>query len=207
MAREEVLFFALGVLGTFLLLFASFWLTHRVKNRKPPPCPYTGEPLRYASDIPLESKRKIARFMLSLRSYENRIFAFRAAALSRATGRIFPRAVNLLGLIHVDWNFIQRRYPGLYVSWGSLSDLQKRDIRKVHDSLEHFQTYYSSPHPAPRAIEPGFAYLKPGPLYVDLESKVLVGWISIPDTPFEVLVVQKPIQFITITIPQEKSYA
>jgi hypothetical protein len=94
----------------------------------------------------------------------------------------------------VDWTFLQKRYPGHWVSWGSLSKEQQEAIRDVHESLGKFQTQESSPTPAPRAVEPEYAYTKPGPLYVDLETKILLGWQVVPGTDFEVLIVQKPIK-------------
>ena len=33
---------------------------------------------------------------------------------------------------------------------------------------------------------------RPGPLYVDIETKVLLGWKVVPGTDLEVLIVQKP---------------
>jgi hypothetical protein len=92
----------------------------------------------------------------------------------------------------VDWNFLQKRYPGKYVSWGSLTEDQKKEVREQHVSLEGFQTEFSCPEPMPRAIEPKYAFIKPGPLYVDIDHKVLLGWKEVPGTEMEVLIVQKP---------------
>ena len=83
---------------------------------------------------------------------------------------------------------------GNYVSWGSLTKESQDAIRDAHASLDGFQTSESSPTPSPRAIEPEYVYTKPGPLYVDLETKVLLGWKVVPGTELEVLIVQKPIK-------------
>jgi len=96
--------------------------------------------------------------------------------------------------VKVDWTFLQKRYPGIWVSWGSLNSDQQRAISDAHESLEGFQTEVSSPSPAPRAIEPEYAYTKPGPLYVDIQTKVLLGWKVVPGTELEVLIVQKPVR-------------
>ncbi|QLH35517.1 MAG: hypothetical protein HWD61_04665 [Parachlamydiaceae bacterium] len=91
---------------------------------------------------------------------------------------------------------MQKRYPGKYVSWGSLSDEQKEIIRLSHHSLEGFQTEYSSSIPAPSQIEPMYANAVPGPLYVDLDTQILLGWKQVPLTDLEVLVVQNPKEFL-----------
>lgn len=123
------------------------------------------------------------------------MFDFEKAALCRETGRIFPNAVSWLGIIKVDWTFLNKRYPGNYVSWGSLSDSQQEMIRSYHHSLEDFQTEISCKEPAPSKVDPESAASIPGPLYVDLDTKVLLGWKSVPLTDLEVLVVQKPKNF------------
>lgn len=92
----------------------------------------------------------------------------------------------------MDWRFIQKRFPGVFVSWGSLSDSQKDSIYSLHESLEGFQTLRSSANPSPKHVEKEFVLEKPGPLYVDLDAAVLVGWQQIPETELEVLIVQKP---------------
>ncbi|HEV8052714.1 MAG TPA: hypothetical protein VGP47_09475, partial [Parachlamydiaceae bacterium] len=87
-----------------------------------------------------------------------------------------------------------------YVSWGSLTAEQQGIIRNGHDSLEGFQTDFSSPNPLPRAVEAKYALSKPGPLYVDINTKVLLGWKCVPDTDLEVLIVQKPKYIIKLSI-------
>jgi methionyl-tRNA synthetase len=39
-----------------------------------------------------------------------------------------------------------------------------------------------SASPSPRAIESEFAYTKPGPLYVDINTNILLGWQVVPGT-------------------------
>jgi hypothetical protein len=137
---------------------------------------------------------KVLRYLYSLHEYDNRIFDIEKAAYCRETGRIFPRALNWFNAIQVDWSFLQKRYPGNYVSWGSLSEEQKSIIQNLHASLEGYQIQYSSPQPSPKKIDPKYAYTKPGPLYVDLETGILLGWKIVPDTDLEVLIVQKPLK-------------
>ena len=120
------------------------------------------------------------------------MFDVTQAALCRDTGRLFPNALTWYGTLKVDWKFLRKRYPGNFVSWGSLSEFQQLKIRDKHGSLEGFQTEFSSPTPSPRAIEPEYAYKKPGPLYVDIDTSVLLGWKEVPETDLEVLIVQRP---------------
>lgn len=129
-----------------------------------------------------------------MHEYDNGLFDLSRAAICRTTGRIFPDSVTWHGSIRVDWNFLQKRYPGEYVSWGSLTQEQKTIIKEKHLSLEGFQTEFSSPKSSPRLIEPQYAYASPGPLYVDIRTGILLGWKCVPDTELEVLIVQKPFE-------------
>jgi hypothetical protein len=156
--------------------------------------PYTGIPLRRATDLTYFAAERVLRFLYEFQQYDNRIFKLSRAAYCRETGRIFTNCVTWLDTVKVDWTFLQKRYPGSYVSWGSLNKDQQQAVRDAHESLEGFQTEISSPTPSPRGIEPEYAYTKPGPLYVDIETKVLLGWMVVPSTDLEVLIVQKPVR-------------
>lgn len=138
-----------------------------------------------------------------MHQYDNRIFDVKKAAICRETGRIFPECITWYDTIKVDWTFIQKRYPGTYVSWGCLTEAQQEAIRDVHETLDGFQTRFSSQTPSPRLVEAKYAFEKPGPLYVDVTTGVLVGWQCVPDTELEVLIVQKPTHIITITPPKD----
>jgi hypothetical protein len=87
---------------------------------------------------------------------------------------------------------LHKRYPGNYVSWGSLTSEQQKVIMESHHLFEGYQNEFSCPIPSPRLIEPEYSFTKPGPLYVDVDTKVLLGWKCVPDTEFEVLIVTKP---------------
>jgi len=189
---EWVIFLALGILFGVIFLLCILWFGWWKSLRPHSVSPYTGIPLRRAADISYYSTERIFRYLYYFKEYDNRIFNLNKAALCRETGRIFQDCVTWYNTISVDWSFLQKRHPGYYVSWGSLNDDQKEAIRNSHDSLEGFQTGFSSPTPAPRAVEPEYAFAKPGPLYVDIETKTLLGWKVVPDTELEVLIVQKP---------------
>lgn len=160
--------------------------------------PYSRLPMRRAGELSYDSKVKVLRFLYNMHQYDNRIFELEKAAICRETGRIFPNAVTWYGVIKLDWTFLQKRYPGSYVSWGSLTEEQQEIIRAAHDPLTGFQTEFSSPISQPKSIEAKYAFSKPGPLYVDIDTKVLVGWQCVPESDLEVLVVQKPVQLIPI---------
>lgn len=190
-----VLLLALAILITFFLLFFALWFGWKFLERgEGAVSPYTGLLLRKATQISYFSARQVLLYLQSYHEYDNRPFQLSKAAFCRETGRMFPDCVTFLGTISVDWTFLQKRFPGNYVSWGSLNPTQQEAIREVHGPLDEYQTDVSSPTPSPRLIEPEYAYTVPGPLYVDIETKVLLGWKMVPETELEVLIVQKPIR-------------
>jgi hypothetical protein len=188
---SSVLMIAAFILIAFALLWIAIWFLY-FKKERPVLSPYSKMPLRKAITLPLPTIGKVHYYMESLGEYDNRMFSIRRAAFCRETRRLFPKGVNWFGRITVDWGFLRKRYPGHYVSWGSLQEDQQREVREHHYSLEGFQTESSSPVPSPNAVEPTYAYTIPGPLYVDLHTKVLLGWKVVPFTDVEVLIVQKP---------------
>lgn len=188
------LLLAAAVLVTFVILGFTFWFIWRAFRQVGGVSPYTGVPLRRALDLPYYTIETTFRYLNSYHQYDNRIFSLKKAAFCRDTGRIFQNAVTWYDAIKVDWSFLRKRYPGYYVSWGSLTRDQQQLIRESHDSLEGFQTEFSCPYPLPREITPEYIYTKPGPLYVDFGSKILLGWKVVPGTNLEVLIVQKPIK-------------
>lgn len=195
--------FAVAIILVFLLLFAAFWMGWWLTRREASVSPYSDMPLRRATDLSYASVEKVLRYLHRLHQYENRLFEIKKAALCRETGRIFPNCVTWYDTIRLDWSFLYKRFPGDYVSWGSLNDNQKEAVREVHDSLEGFQTEFSSPNPSPRMVEPIYAFEKPGPLYVDVKTGTLVGWKIVPETELEVLIVQRPTKIITINVPKD----
>lgn len=192
--NELFFYLAFGTLFTFFGIIFVYWFTWYYRKRFKGLSPYSGMPLRMATEISFDYARKVVLYLRGYHMYDNRPFKFRKATFCRETGRIFPNTVNTFNIIHIDWSFLQKRYPGTYVSWGSLNDEQKIAVRDVHKSLDDFQTELSSPEPSPRAIKPEYAFTQPGPLYVDIETKVLLGWKVVPETELEVLIVQKPIK-------------
>jgi len=189
---EDVVFFGLTVVLIFLMLLVSFFVGWWLSRNRVSPCPYTGRALRRGSDLHYTIVEKVLRYLFDIYQYDNRLFDLSRAAICRDTGRIFPESVTWYRTVHVDWTFLQKRYPGKYVSYGSLTEEQKLVIQSQHESLEGFQVEFSSPTSTPRLVEPEYVYRKPGPLYVDVDTGILLGWKCVPDTDLEVLIVQKP---------------
>lgn len=187
-----VIYLSLSILLALVVTFVSYIIGYRLLNQPASVSPYGRMPLRRASDLSYDSKERVLRYLFEMHQYDNPMFDMEKAAFCRETGRVFSHALTWYGIIKVDWSFLQKRYPGIYVSWGSLSDDQKEMIRSSHHSLDGYQTEYSSPEPAPSRIEPFYAMAAPGPLYVDLNTRILLGWKRVPLSDLEVLVVQKP---------------
>lgn len=193
----------LGQNAIFLLFFSFFlmiavfsfllWVGWWVSIKKGSVCPYTKKPMKLGVDVAASVGRYVEDFMLSFPQPENKPFDFRYAAISEETGRIFPDCVKKAEIVRLDWTFIQKRYPGKYVSWGSLSDYEKANISLCHESMAGFQTEQSCPNPVPQDTLVPYTLTKPGPLYVDRQTKILLGWKEVHGTEFEVLIVQKPI--------------
>lgn len=197
-APLDVALFGIGILIVFFLLFGIFIFGVWLSRAKGSLSPYSKQPMRKGEELSYESKVKILRFLYEMHQYDNRIFELSSAAVCRETGRIFPNAITWYGVIKLDWTFLKKRYPGNYVSWGSLTTDQQELVRASHASIKGFQIDFSSPFPQPKAIEAKYAFAKPGPLYVDIETKVLLGWQCVPRSEFEVLIVQKPDNLIPL---------
>lgn len=188
----QVLVLSAAICLTFAGLFLAFWLGYWISTKQQGQSPYTGSPLRRCTDLTYFAAERVLRYMYNIKQYDNQVFKLRKSAYCRETGRIFINCVSIFNTVNVDWTFISKRYRGNYVSWGSLTRDQKIDIANAHESLEKFQTTISSPEPSPRNVASEYVFVKPGPLYVDVNTKVLVGWQEVPDTGMEVLIVQKP---------------
>lgn len=185
----------LGLILLMLFILAVGWI-FRERKPKVSLSPYTHIPLRPLTDVHYSSLAKVKMYMDAYPGYDNQMFNIFFAALCRETGRIFPNAISWTGKIHVDWAFIHKRYPGTYVSWGSLGEDQQRELREAHGTLDGFQTDYSSSSPNPKDFNPAYIHMKPGPLYVNIVTKELVGWKCVPETDLEVLIVQKPLKMV-----------
>ncbi|MEX1012841.1 MAG: hypothetical protein WD595_00530 [Waddliaceae bacterium] len=181
----------LVISALFVYFLFNLWAERELKGAL---SPYTKKPLRRARELHYLTKEKVYQFLFKRYEYHNQIIDLDMAAFCRPTGRIFPNCITFWETIRVDWSFLKKRHPGNWVSWGSLAADQKLLIEDKHGSLEGFQTEKSCPNPSPLAITEPYISAKPGPLYVDLESNIIMGWQVVPDTEVEVLIVQKPLR-------------
>jgi hypothetical protein len=194
---KSILFLYVSIILIFAIFAFLLWFGWWVSQKRGSMSPYSKKPMMYGVDLPKSIGRQVEEYLKSLPQPENPPFDCDKAAICRETGRIFPNAVLRGEIIMLKWDFLKKRYPGNWVSWGSLTELQKGMIRLSQYSLDDYQTKTSSPRPMPQDVDQFYAYTKPGPLYVDITSKILLGWQVVPGTYFEVLVVQKP-QYQTI---------
>lgn len=197
-ALTILLLFFIAIACMAFVFFLGWW----VARQKDSLSPYSGAPLRRGETLSYYAKEQILRFVYEHQDYDNQLFKLNKAAYCRETGRIFPNAISWYDTVRVDWSFLKKRHKGHYVSWGSLTEKQKEYIRRHHPPLKGFQTTFSSSRPSPRELEPEYAFAKPGPLYVDVNTMNLLGWQCVPYTDFEVLIFQKPTKIITLNIDQ-----
>jgi len=193
LGQEAIALLFASIVLVILLLGGLLWIGWWVTRTRGSLSLYTGQPMMLGVDIPHSLGRQVEEFVKSLPQPENQPFDYMKAAVCRQTGRLFPNAVKHGELIHLNWNFLNERCKGNWISWGSLTGAQQGIIRLCHASLAHFQTEKSCPKAAPKDIEPYYVMMRPGPLYIDIEKNILLGWQNVPGTNFEVLVVQKPL--------------
>jgi hypothetical protein len=176
------------------IMFSLLWLSWKREFRRGDVCPYTKKPMRLGLDVARSLAAQVNAFVEELPQPDNPPIDFDRAAHCPITGRIFPLCVSTTGeQIFLSWDFISKRTKGTFVSWGSLSEEERGVVKLLHNSLEGFQTEQSSLRPRPQDVEEEYALLSPGPLYIDRQAKVIMGWKKVPGTYFEVLVVQHPV--------------
>ena len=181
-------------LASVLGLGGFFWLCWWLLARRHARCPYGHGRLEPATKLSYEVIERTHEFLMHLNSEDNPAFELSHAAVCRETGRIFPHGLRNGDIIKVNWDFLQQRHPGNWVSWGSLSEADKRRVRACHVTLRGFQTENSATEPKPRKVPSRYTLMKPGPLYVDLSNYNLLGWKQVPGTNFELLILQRPKQ-------------
>lgn len=183
--------FVLVLVASLLILVGwalGWWFTHRSGSVSV----YGGGPLRRGNELSYSAVSHVETFLQGLDLEVNPPFDLGKAAVCAKTGRIFPDALTETEVAKVGWGFLRRYYRGSLVSWGSLSDQQQQRIRDLHGTLKGYQWEYSSLKERPQDIEWEFQLLKPGPLYVDPRTGILLGWRSVPGTDLELMVMQKP---------------
>lgn len=192
LGRATIIMFVVSILIVFAIMIALLWVGWWVTSRRGSVSPYSGQPMKFGEDLAFSAAERVNRFMNRFEDKENPAVDLRWAAICGETGRIFPSCVNRWGVVRLKWDFLRKRHPGNWVSWGSLDLVTQSDIARYHESMEGFQTQHNSPKRMPQDVDAYFANIKPGPLYVDIGTKMLMGWKCVPGTNLEVLIVQKP---------------
>ncbi len=183
-----ILFFALFlfvvVLLALLIGFGWWW-----SARQGTQSPYGGGFMRRGSELEYSALEKVHHFWAGLDSMPNPPLDLKKAFICARTGRIFTAGLgkDFLYKRAGDW------ISGPLISWGSLDESQKSILKRMHESLDGFNTERSSRKRRPEHTEKEFWDLKPGPLYVNLSTACLVGWKCVPGTNLEVLVIQRPL--------------
>lgn len=191
--REGLVWLLLAVFVLVLIMGFVIWMGRKNLQRiAVGNSPYTGTPLRHGDNLSYSALGAFNRYMRMMAHPDNPPVDLRKAAICVKTGRVFPEALDLFRTLKVNWDFLAKRHPGNWVSWGSLTEEQKAAVKKAHISIEGFQTERSCPKAKPEEIEPFYAHLKPGPLYVDLKTFKLLGWKQVPKSELEALIVQNP---------------
>lgn len=199
----EIVQFGIVLFLVLAALVVYFFYSFISYSRRGDVSPYSGVPLRPGREMTFATQDRVNRYLSELHDFDNRPIDFTKSSFCRETGRIFPNSIMWHGAIKLDWSFIRKRYPGNFVSWGSLGIEKRKEIEAVHNDLSEYQREVSSRNPSPRLVEESIALTKPGPLYVDPDTKVLMGWKQVPETDLEVLIVQKPISIKLLNIHQK----
>jgi hypothetical protein len=192
LGQEAIWMLIMSLFFVVVVMMGLLWLGWWVTQTRGSLSPYSKKPMMLGVDLAFSIKQQVEAFLTSLPQPENKPFDCTKAAICRETGRIFQDAVKRGEIIRLDWTFLQDRYPGNWVSWGSVDTTKQAIIKMCHRSLDPFQFEQSCPNTLPKDITPDFIFTKPGPLYVDVAKKTFLGWQKVPGTSFEVLVVKKP---------------
>ncbi|SCA58719.1 Uncharacterized protein AB751O23_AL_00190 [Chlamydiales bacterium SCGC AB-751-O23] len=180
------------VLGISALIFLFSLTGWWIFNGRIGKSPYLGGILLNGYEISFPAIEKMHQFFLKYHNADNPIFDLNKATVCKTTGRIFPDTLGFSGAKTTAWSFINKAHSGNYVSWGSLTNTEKNKfLNLLPDSIKDFQIEQSSEESNPEKASEFHQALKPGPLYVDLEQGVLVGWKCVPETVLEVLIVQQ----------------
>jgi hypothetical protein len=192
LAASSTLYFIFGTLFSAAFVAAFFYIGWHFFNRPGTKSPYADIFLNDAATLTYDAVRHVHAFMTMLPQPENAFFDITKAAVCKTTGRLFPDSIGKRGVVTLKKSLIQQRYPGRYMLWETLTEQQKSLVIAAHDTMEGFQLQGSATSSRPYEIRRCYRRLKPGPLYVDRKTNILVGWKNVPETDLEVLVVQKP---------------
>lgn len=180
------------LMGLFLFMYLFVYMGWRKTARKGSLCPYAGVALVYAKDLPASSCQIIEKSLSSFSTELNPPIDWSQAAICTKTGRLFTKCIAISGTIQLDWGFLKKRASGEWVSWGALNPEHQAEIRSLYRDLSCYQTDISSPDAQPSHINQFYAMTRPGPLYVNPYNNELLGWVSVPETSYEILIHSQP---------------
>jgi len=175
-----VVLMSCGILAILLFIFVG----NKVFSKKQGKSPYGGGPLRKLEELHYDKLFLLERYLQS----HNLSYSLKESLICEKTGRVFPKKTLRFNTLSVSRNFLSRMHQGKWLLWSSLSDQQKKKVVRSHllhyDQLEQFQCEGFQNKSSLEEERRG----KPGPLYVDLKTKNLLGWRSVPTTDLELLV-------------------
>lgn len=189
---EAALVLFVTLVGVALILLLFLFLGFRREVVKGKRCPYCGAILQFGSDVANSIQQHVNAYVHAFSEEDNPEIDFSKAAICPTSGYIFQECVVRNNRVTLDWSFLSKRLKGSFISWGALPEEEKGIFRLLHLSMEGYQTEKSSPTIQPDRVEEEYARLIPGPLYVDRNTKILMGWVRVPGTNFQVLIIRRP---------------
>src|ERR1700730_16446199 len=121
LGQEAIWMLVFSLFFVLLVLCGLLWLGWWVTQTRGSLSPYSKKPMMLGVDLAVSIARQVEEFLKSLPQPENAPFDCTKAAICRETGRIFPNAVMRGELIRIGWDFLNKRFPGHWISWGSLT--------------------------------------------------------------------------------------
>jgi hypothetical protein len=173
------IFAMVGITALIALFFLAGWWIY---NRDHQTTPYGTGPLCRGTDLSFSALEQLHKFTLQ---EGQQPIQLEKASVCLQTGRVFPHTINRRKVIRTGWAFLPK---GEWIHWGALTDEEKTIIGETHSTLEGFQTLHAPTEPSPKRVPRAFTLVKPGPLYVNLSTKELIGWKCVPGTDLEILV-------------------
>lgn len=180
------LFFFIGIYFLFIIILQNNLLSNKGKS------PFSGLPLRKGGELSFFAEKKLHEFYMSLPRHFNQTPKLDKSTICTSTGRIFPNSISKFGATSNPKDIFLNYPKGDYILWQELSDPLKKTIIENHDSIKGFQINQLPKYTKEQPLNHKFAHIKPGPLFVDLKTKALLGWKEIPETNLETLVYQPP---------------
>ena len=175
-----VMLAAVIFLSRSFCLIALFWFGWRMTQRSHSVSPYTGIPLRRTTEISYYSAERILKYLYDLHQYDNRIFKSNRLLFAGKRGGFFKIASPGM-MSSASIGISCRNGIPATMSPGEAYQETQDAIREAHASI-WMDFRQRNPPPLLSAHDrTGICLYKTGPLYVDPETKVLLGWKKSPE--------------------------